>query len=180
MTVQPWLISERTWTTTKNEREEIMKRVICLITVICLLPICVLAEGIDYTVSLYDSMSLEFEAPTLPKDYETNIGENGKKEYIFNVSDSIIVRFTEKEESIKLCAVVCTSEKAYIDFIPACVCGAFALAPNEALVFAYDIVMKFFQVKAGKEPGTGYSNNAVYEVFKTKTGNIAFIISLAN
>ena len=180
MTVQPWLISEHTWTITKNERGIIVKRVICLIAVLCLLPICVFAEGIDFTVDMYNSMSYEFEAPKLPKDYETNIVKDGKKEYTFHVSDSIVISFTEKEGNIKLCAIICLSENAYLDFIPACICGAFALTPNDALLFAYDIVMKFYQVKAGKEPGTGYANNAVYEMFKMKNGNIAFIISLAN
>ena len=55
MTVQPWLILERTWTITKNERGITMKRLVCVLLILCLLPVIVFAE-VDLSSMSFDEL----------------------------------------------------------------------------------------------------------------------------
>ena len=154
-----------------------MKRIICVLLILCVLPVCAFSETLDMSVVLYNSMAEILGISELPKDYNTERQENGKERYTFDISDSLKCIFAVNNGNVEGCTVVCFYATEYVEFIAMCMSAAFAVAPDDSLSMYPGILFQFYDVRAGKEAKYGYYKNATYHVSSLGGERMAFIIA---
>ena len=92
------LISGRSLKTMKNEGEGV-KRFLCTLMVLCLIPVFAVAETFDMSVLLYNAYASEIGLKELPQTFTTEKEENGKERRTFNISDTIkYIYFIENDD----------------------------------------------------------------------------------
>ena len=155
-----------------------MKRVICILLILCLVPVFSVAESFGHIIDLYNGMAENLGIQKLPEEYTTEVAEEGNEKKIYVVSDTIRVIFDTKSNDVFSFSAACLSSDSYIDFIPVCLSGSFALNPDDFSSIVTGMILQFYSVRSGKESEHGNATNCVYDVLGLGNDRIGFVIVL--
>lgn len=157
-----------------------MKRFLCVLLILCVLPVFSFAETFDYTVNLYNAYAYIMGLQELPTNYKTEIQEGGKERRTFNIGDSLVFILNLKDDKIKGFSAVCLEESAFADFVGECICGFMSVASDEGYERCAEMVMNLYTVRSGKEVDTTYALHSVYGAQKLENGRVAMTLVLVD
>ena len=157
-----------------------MKRFICVLLILCLVPAFVVAESVELSAEYFNVYASEMGLPELPKEYTTQIEENGNERRTYDISESIKYMQFVKDNDVYMCGVVALSADSYLDFLAYCLCGAFSVDPSGSLYVGVDLIQDFCMVRSGKGDQKSNAVNGIYEVSSIGGEKISFLYVKVN
>ena len=160
-----------------NERGTSMKRALCLVLILCLLPACGFADGLAELLDRFAVASGVCGAPELPD--ESNRIDNGSYCMIeYRISDKLISGFMEKDGEISGGYAVCLDPSLQGDFLALCASHALTVCGVSEGLDAYTFILdNFLDARQGKETEETITGNMIFSIFAMKTG-LAFNYSI--
>ena len=155
-----------------------MKRLACAVLILCLIPVCALADDPLYKTSVFfDVLAETLGVPTLPETFEETTKENGNTERIYTLSDGIKVLYELDKNKIVCLSVVCMSADDYIDFLGVCCAGVYSVCETISPVVCGNVLLQFMQLRSGNDVNIEIYNDYVYKVSAIGGGRMAFIFT---
>lgn len=154
-----------------------MKRLLCVLLILFLVPACVTGETIDSVLMDFNVAAKICGAPELGSEYNrTSKATFDMLEFV--VSSEIITGFTEKGGEISGGYVVCLDSAKEGEFLALCATHFLTFCGYDQMQKAYaNILDMFLETRQGKETTEVVVGNMMIEMFAMKTG-LAFNYSI--
>lgn len=156
-----------------------MKRVLCMLLVLLLLPLSALADVLTEIETYYGSMIHETGGKSLPEKHETVKKDEGKTQIIYRFSETFVLIYTfDSNGTITAFSAGCSSEDDYIEFLSVCNAGLFSVLRDDYnLDVLGDFVFQFISIRNGKEASSKFSfaGNYAYSVERLDEKRIVLI-----
>ena len=155
-----------------------VKRIICAVLVLCLLPAFAFADLFDEAILYYDAFANQLGVDQLPENFTDEAATTGMAHRTYNLPSSIKVIYSFDNNEVCGVSVVCIDDN-YLDFLGVCCAGAFSVMKQIPYFMFGDILTQFLEVRSGKETEVESGNNYAYQVFALNNGIICFSLSVS-
>lgn len=154
-----------------------MKKVVCLLLILCVLPACAFGEVLSDVLARFAVYSEMCGAPELP-DGANRIDRDSFCMIEYAISDKLIAGFMERDGEISGGYVVCLDPSLQGDFLALCASHAFTVCGATGAVDAYTFILDgFLESRQGHETEETLIGNMLFAVSPMKTG-LAFNYSI--
>ena len=152
-----------------------MKRFICLLLILCLVPVCVFAETLDFTVLLYNTMAEGFGCKQLPEEYKAQTTDEGIEERHYAVDEKTIVVMYSDHDNVFRFMVYCLSDEPTAEFYKACQIAACVLMNGYDSEAQLTIENKYLRLMCGLDNEISIVNRYGITIQKKSFGIVFFI-----
>ena len=128
-----------------------MKRFLCALLILCLLPVLAFAESPDFMFVFYNIMAEEFGRETIGEEYETTLNDDGSERRDYSISDTVKINFYSFSDKVFQISVVSTSDDSDPVFLSACINSASVLMQDYSSEAISTIKYKLLMINEGKE-----------------------------
>lgn len=147
-----------------------MKRALCLVLLLCLLPACAFGEELAEVLARFGIYAELCGAPKLP-DTGNRIDQDSYYMIEYPVSEKLISGFMEKEGQISGGFAICLDPALQGDFLALCASHALTICGVSEGLDTYTFILdSFLDARQGKEPGKTVIGNMMFYIFPMKTG----------
>ena len=154
-----------------------MKRIICFLLILCILPVCALSDDLRTTVlghNMYTSVCNAKEITVTP----TQEKKGESVYYTYKLTDNIRVHFISDGEEIKSCGCVLLDESETAEFLAQCVTACYNFGGIADGTNCYDqILYQFLQARSenGIDIGNAVLQSIIFKMEKNKNNYIFFV-----
>ena len=125
-----------------TERGMIMKRFICALLILCLLPVLTFAEDYDYVTTYFDIVLDNYGCQEFPQEYMTTKSEDGSEIRHFFITKDVKIAIKTNGKTTSELSASCFDESQLHDFFVACyscltVFNVSATSAANAVFFSY-------------------------------------------
>lgn len=152
-----------------------MKKVLCVLLLLCLLPVACHAEECDYVVEFYKAYMEDYNCLPFPDDYLTSKNYDGSKDrhYFFNDDFRIIIQDGKTTNTIIVSGVYDDNVQ---DFLVACA-GALAVFNVSVSEIGSNLFWDYISVKTGQKRRSNYGNGVASSMsYDAEKNQVAFIV----
>lgn len=154
-----------------------MKKILCLLLIMCLLPACAFGDTLADVLESFSVSSDLCGAPELPEG-GNRIDKGSFVMIEYRVSDSLITGFMEKDGKISGGYAVCLDTALQGDFLALCASHAMTVCGISEGVGAYPFILdKFLDARQGRETEDSVVGDMIFSIYAMKTG-LAFNYSI--
>ena len=153
-----------------------MKKALCLLLLLCLLPWVAPAEEYNTVVEFYKIYMEEYNCLPFPEEYLKSRNYDGTENRHFFINDNFKIMIETDGKTTKTIVVGCTYDDNVQDFLVACA-GALSVLGAPVSEIGSNLLWDYVSMKKGDKRRSFYSNGVVSSMsYDAEKNQVAFIV----